>query len=315
MSVVDADGVTASSDQSKLPFGNTVHPLTAAGAITPILPPDDPSIKVTKRVGPPVLGRGYLEAIDDAEIERVASEQSTRSDSIHGRVNHVIYQSETSADPDYHQHKKGDSVIGRFGLKARIATLDDFTADAMQGDMGITSPLRLVEIANPDGLTDDMKPGVDVTLESVSKRANYMRLIAIPRRPSFDEAGANLFAQVKCAVCHVPTMRTRADYPLAPIAGIDAPVFTDILLHDMGDALADGTAGIDGEATSRDWRTAPLIGLRFNRAFLHDGRSTELRDAILQHDSPGSEASESVKLFLALPAAQQTLLLELVSSL
>src|SRR5262249_52943988 len=160
-----------------------------------------------------------------------------------------------------------------------IATLDEFTADALQGDMGITSPLRPIEFANPDGLTDDLKPGVDVTAESVNARATYMRLIAIPRRTGLADAAKELFDEVKCSACHVPSLKTRADYPLPLLAGIDAPIFTDLLLHDMGDELADGM--VDGEAASRDWRTSPLIGLRFNKTFLHDGRAHSIEEAIL----------------------------------
>src|SRR4030095_2977307 len=133
----------------------------------------------------------------------------------------------------------------------------DFTGDALQGDMGITSPLRPNELPNPDGLTDDAKAGIDVPLESVQQRADYMGMIAIPRRESLPQRGAALFAQAKCDACHVPALKTRADYPIAALAGIDAPVFTDFLLHDMGDALADGVSGPDGEAGPRDWRSAP----------------------------------------------------------
>lgn len=315
MSVVEADGVTASIDQSKLPFGNTVHPLLAGGGKTPILPPvNDPSIKISVRVGPPVLGRGYMEAILDSEIERVAAEQATRPDAIHGRVNRVVYASDPNPDTRYHTFAKGQIVIGRFGLKARVATLDDFTADALQGDMGITSPLRPTEITNPDGLTDDKKPGVDVAIESVNQRAEYLRRIAIPRRPSADstKAASAIFTQAKCAVCHAPTLKTRPDYPIALLANIDAPIYSDMLLHDLGDALADGTANIDGQAKSHDWRTAPLIGLRFNKTLMHDGRVTNVRDAILAH---GGEATESVSLFQALSPADQAVLLDFVGAL
>ena len=313
MVVVEADGVTTAADQSKLPFGHTVHPLTAAGATTPILPPDDPSVKVTLRVGPPILGRGYLEAIDDASILAREAEQSLRSDLIHGRVNHVVYSSEPNPDPTFNAHKKGDMVIGRFGTKARIATLDEFTADALQGDMGVTSPLRPDEILNPDGLTDDLKQGVDVTADSVNKRAMYVRLTAIPGRKGLTDAGQALFAQAKCDVCHAPSMKTSADYPIAVLAGIDAPVYTDMLLHDMGDALADGM--IDGEAQSRDWRTAPLLGLRFNKTFLHDGRAHTVEEAISLHAGEGSEAAESVAIYKGLSAGDHDALLAFVSAL
>jgi CxxC motif-containing protein (DUF1111 family) len=105
-------------------------------------------------------------------------------------------------------------------------------------------------------------------------------------------------------------MRTRRDYPISILADIDAPIFTDLLIHDMGDALADGV--IDGEATSRDWRTAPLIGLRFNHTFLHDGRATTLEEAIRLH---AGEAAESAAIFDQLSPADHAALLAFVSAL
>jgi CxxC motif-containing protein (DUF1111 family) len=318
MSVVEADGVTPAADQSKLDYGHTVHPLAAGGGITPILPPaGDPTVKVTARVGPPVIGRGYLEAILDSEIERMAQEQAARSDAIHGRVNHVTYASEANVDQRFHTHQKGDSVIGRFGLKARVATLDDFAADAFQGDMGITSPLRPTEIQNPDALTDDEKPGPDVTYESLNSRAMYLRLLAIPPRYPTD-AGRKLFADTLCSACHVESLRTRDDYPIMDLADIDAPVYSDLLLHRMGNDLADGlpaSPSIDGEADSFDWRTAPLIGLRFNRTFLHDGRATSIEQAIEMHRASGSEANEAVDRFDALSTDDRQLLVDFVEGL
>lgn len=314
MVVVETDGVTPAADQSKLPYGHTVHPLMAAGETTPILPPaNDPSVKVTIRLGPPILGRGYLEAVLDSEIERVAAAQAQRTDGIHGRVNHVAYSAQPNSDTSYHTHQPGDPVIGRFGLKARIATVDEFTADALQGDMGITSPLRPAEIGNPDGLTDDLKPGVDVTMDSVNKRAVYVRMTAIPARAKVDARGAALFDQVQCSGCHVATLHTRADYPLAPLADVDAPIYSDLLLHDMGDARADGVA--EGEATGRDWRTAPLIGLRFNRVLMHDGIASTVEDAVQAHAGNGSEANGSVDAFDALNAADRAALIKFVESL
>jgi len=314
MVVVEADGITPAADQSKLPYGHTVHPLMAAGETTPIVPPaDDPTVKVTVRLGPPILGRGYLEAVLDSEIERVAAAQAQRSDGIHGRINHVAYSAQPNSDTSYHSHQPGDPVIGRFGLKARIAAVDEFTADALQGDMGITSPLRPTEIGNPDGLTDDLKPGVDITMESVNKRAIYVRMTAIPGRAKVDARGAALFDQVQCSGCHVATLHTRADYPLAPLADIDAPVYTDMLLHDMGDDRADGVA--EGEATGRDWRTAPLIGLRFNRVLMHDGIAGDVEEAIHAHSSNGSEANGSVAAFETLGATERELLIKFVESL
>lgn len=317
MSVVDADGVTAAADQSRLVFGHTVHPLLVAPAKTPIEPPtDDPSVRVSTRVGPPVLGRGYMEAVDDREIERVAAEQAAAGGGIQGRINRVAYASESNPDTRFSSYQKGEIVIGRFGLKARVPTLDDFTADALNGDMGITSPLRPTEFANPDGLVDDLKPGVDVTADSVNGRAMYMRLLAIPKRASGHDAGAALFERVGCSTCHVPTLHTRADYPIAALADIDAPIYTDLLLHDMGVALADGMAdGVDGQAHSRDVRTAPLIGLRFSRTFLHDGRALSIEDALTQHRSEGSEANSVIDSFSSLAPDERGQLIDFVSSL
>lgn len=318
MVLLENDGVTIAADQSPLTFGHTVRPYVAGGASTPLLPPESGALagrlKLSTRAGVPVFGRGYIEAVADSEIERVAAEQARRGDGITGRVSRVVYASEANPDQRYHQHKKGDAgLIGRFGLKARIVTLDDFAADAAQGDMSITSPLRPAELPNPDGLTDDRRPGVDVSADTINELADYMRLIEIPRREAPSQRGVELFAEAQCAACHVPSLRTRADYPIAALAGIDAPVFTDLLLHDMGDELADGLA--EGGATARQWRTAPLIGLRHLRGLLHDGRAKTVEDAVLKHDGRGSEAAGSVARFRALPDADRAELLRYVGSL
>jgi CxxC motif-containing protein (DUF1111 family) len=312
MAIIDPDG-RPSDDQSRLAFGHTVRPQVAAGATKPILPPSDPDVKTTTRIGPSVLGRGYLEAVDDSEIERVAAEQNERLDSIGGRVNRVVYTSEPNTDTTFGAPMKGDVLIGRFGLKARIATLDDFTADALQGDMGITNPLRPLELPNPEGLTDDAKPGVDIDADFVNAIANYLRLIAIPARRGLTEQGRQLFERAQCGVCHVPSLRTRADYPIAQLRAIDAPIYSDLLLHDMGRELADGIA--DGEANWREWRTAPLIGLRFTRTYLHDGRAASIEEAIQQHAGSGSEAGGSIQLFNGLSDTERRALITFVSAL
>ena len=116
-------------------------------------------------------------------------------------------------------------------------------------------------------------------------------------------------------MCHAPSLKTRPDYPLAVLAGIDAPIYSDVLLHDMGDSLADGVAKIDGEATSRDWRTTPLIGLRFDKELMHDGRAKTVGDAIRAHAGPGSEANESVQIFDSMSPADQKALLDFVGAL
>jgi CxxC motif-containing protein (DUF1111 family) len=227
MAVVGADGFTTAADQSELAFGHTIRQGLAAGAVTPITPPDDPNVKVTIRIGPPVLGRGYLEAVADSELTRVTAAQAAAGGPIHGVVAKAIFTSVPNPDTSFGVFATGQTVVGRFGLKARIATLDDFTADAFQGDMGLTTPMRPTELPNPDGLTDDQRAGVDLDQAHIDEIAFYMRRIAIPKRVGVTDQGAALFAQIQCATCHVPTMHTRADYPISVIADIDAPIFTD----------------------------------------------------------------------------------------
>src|SRR5207244_11004294 len=98
-------------------------------------------------------------------------------------------------------------------------------------------------------------------------------------------AGAAPCAAADCSVCHVPGMKTRPDFPGVQLADISAPIYSDLLLHDMGEELADRQT--DEGAGPRDWRTAPLIALRFQSAFLHDGRAATVEVAILKHASPG----------------------------
>ncbi|WP_437760139.1 di-heme oxidoredictase family protein [Sorangium sp. So ce1389] len=314
MVLVEADGLTPAVDQAGLPYGHTMRPYGVAGATTLSLPGTDVTIKLSQRLGPPVFGRGYMEAVDDAEIERVAAEQAARGDAIRGRINRVVFHSKKNGDETFHTFAEGDeNLIGRFGFKARVATLDDFTADAYQGDMGITSPLRPHELPNPDGLTDDAKPGEDVVLDTVNAVADYMRLLEIPRRAPADARGEALFEEADCAVCHVPSLRTRADYPIEQLADIDAPVYTDFLLHDLGPDLADGLA--DESASSVSWRTAPLIGMRHSTAYLHDGRARTIEQAILLHDGEGSEAAASVAAFRALSREDRQALIDFVRSL
>ncbi|WP_434047996.1 MULTISPECIES: di-heme oxidoredictase family protein [Sorangium] len=314
MVLVEADGVTPATDQAALPYGNTMRPYGVGGATILSRPEGTLTLKLSQRLGPPVFGRGYMEAVDDAEIERVAADQAARGDAVRGRINRVVFHSKKNADEAFHAFAEGDeNLIGRFGFKARVATLDDFTADAYQGDMGITSPLRPHELPNPDGLTDDAKPGEDVDLDTVNAVADYMRLLEIPRRAPADPRGEALFAEADCAACHVPSLRTRADYPIAQLADIDAPVYTDFLLHDLGPDLADGLA--DESASSTAWRTAPLIGMRHSTSYLHDGRARTIEQAILLHDGPGSEAADSVAAFRALTREDREALIDFVRSL
>ena len=158
MVLVDGDGATL-PDQSALPYGHTVRPQIAAGASDAIVARDadgagDQPARRPGGVRRAATSRRSL----DSEIERVEAEQAARTAAISAAASTaspyaVARPTRTRAST---RISPGDAgLIGRFGLKARIATLDDFTADAFQGDMGITSPLRPEELPNPDGLADD----------------------------------------------------------------------------------------------------------------------------------------------------------------
>jgi CxxC motif-containing protein (DUF1111 family) len=308
MALVGDDGVTPLEDQSALTYGHTIREGMTAGATTPITAPDN--AKVTVRVGPPVLGRGYIEAVDDAELVRLEAEQAARGDGIHGKINRVLYASVPNPDPTFGTFTTGAEVIGKFGVKARVGMLDDFTADAFQGDMGMTTPMRPTELPNPDGLVDDEREGVDLPIDRVDRVAFYLRRIAIPKRVGLTERGTQLFDRTGCATCHAPTMHTRRDYPIPQLADIDAPIYTDLLLHDLGTSLADGNT--DGTASSGQWRTSPLIGLRFMKTFMHDGRAHSVEDAILAHDGEARAAADS---FRALSDVDRSDLLKFVEAL
>jgi CxxC motif-containing protein (DUF1111 family) len=322
VAVVQDGGQPSPLEATLLPFGNTLRQRLEAGATTPLGPPAPPdgvgapTVRRSARLGPAIFGRGYLEAVLDSEIERMEAEQAQRSDAIHGRIHRVTFVSETNPTQQVHAFAQGQGgLIGRFGVKARLATLDDFVAEAYQGDMGLTSPLRPNELGNADGRTDDRKPGIDVAASVVNTVADYVRAVNIPdRRFSSNPARARtLFAQTLCGVCHVPTLKSRPDYPVRALAGGELPIFTDLLLHDLGVGLDDGVR--EGQATGRLWRTAPLMGLRHLQRFLHDGRATTVEQAILAHDSAGSEASGSVAAYRALSPEDRALLLDYVGGL
>jgi CxxC motif-containing protein (DUF1111 family) len=312
MVLVDDDGAPL-ADQSALPFGNTVRPQTVGDLTQGITVPDDgKKLLVSTRMPAAVFGRGYMEAVTDDEILRIEAEQAERDDGISGRINWVTYTSNRNTESRFTAHDKGQRLIGRFGLKARVASLDDFTADAMQGDMGMTSDMRPDELPNPAGDTDDV-PGVDLAPEPINLIADYMRTLRIPNRKPADAEGAKLFEQAQCGACHTPTLHTDPAYPVQLLADIDAPIYTDMLLHDMGPGFSDGLS--DQSATPTEWRTAPLLGMRFMRKYLHDGRAATVEEAIELHGGEGSEAAGSVKRFHALDDKRRAQLLAFVSGL
>jgi len=294
------------------PYGHTVRPYTTTDAALPVLAPEGAT--TSRRIGPAVYGRGAMEAVDASALFALAEAQANAPGPVKGVVARVTWRSQENDDPRFPTYAEGTpDLVGRFGLKARVATLDDFAADALQGDMGLTSPMRPVELPNPAGITDDDLPGVDVSSEDVNLLADYVRLLRIPPRIDVDEGGLALLDSTGCTACHVRALPTREDYPFAVLRAVDVEIFSDLLLHDMGEALADGL--VDEQAGPRQWRTAPLIGLRYFRNYLHDGRAATLDDAVRAHDAPDSEARDAAAAYAALTDDDRALLLDTLARL
>jgi CxxC motif-containing protein (DUF1111 family) len=237
-----------------------------------------------------VFGLGLLEAIDESTLLDLAS-RSPRGSPVSGRPNYVW--------DAVHQERR----IGRFGWKANQPSVLQQTAAAYLGDMGVTSSLfpseNSPEPDHSDGLADD--PEVD--LETLEATAFYMQTLAVPAPRGLDDAvvrhGKRLFAAVGCADCHVPQLRTGDLEGIPEVSRQTFFPYTDLLLHDMGEALADHRP--DYDASGREWRTPPLWGIGLSKTvtghtnYLHDGRARDVMEAILWHGGEAEFARERVR--------------------
>jgi CxxC motif-containing protein (DUF1111 family) len=264
---------------------------------------------ISLRVAPPVIGAGLLDAVPEAQMLEIASAQKAAG--FNGRPNYV-WDAEKQA-----------RAIGRFGWKANQPTLRQQTAAAYLGDMGVTTVLFTADNCPSVQKACRNRPGGTVpeqTYRPFDEIVFYMQSLGVPaqRRTVAAEVvhGERVFAQAQCAVCHVPALRT-GDYAAMPrLAKQVIRPYTDLLLHDMGDGLADGRP--DFEAGGRDWRTAPLWGLGLgatvngNTGLLHDGRARTLEEAVLWH---GGEAAGSREAFRRLPRADREALVAFLQSI
>ena len=255
---------------------------------------------IAGRRAPSLLGVGLFAHIPDAAILALADPEDSDGDGISGRVNYV-------ADGD------GVRSVGRFGWKASQPTLPDQIAQAFSIDMGLSSPRR----ANPSGDCTEQQlhclnapNGADARTGDAEITSRMMDLLeaflgSLPpprqaRELSLD--GVTLFENTGCTACHTPSLGA-------------ATIFSDLLLHDMGDGLADNIA--EGSASGREWRTAPLWGLGARLAgdhgyLLHDGRTNQLSTAIKWHDGEARYAKEK---FLALNEGDKARLLRFLGNL
>jgi CxxC motif-containing protein (DUF1111 family) len=262
------------------------------------------------RMSPGVFGLGLLAAVPDGELMALADPEDKNRDGVRGRVNHV-WNTETAR-----------REIGRFGLKANQPTLRQQVAAALIGDMGITSTLFIEQncTASEEACTRaSSSRNPEIADDDLATLVSYVEAIAPPAQRAGDSVsrqGEQLFRQIGCASCHVPSLTTGANGPLPQAANRTIHPYTDLLLHDMGEGLADGRP--DYEASGRDWRTAPLWGIGLagtvldKPTYLHDGRARTLAEAILWH---GGEAARARDAFAALNAANRNAILVFLNSL
>jgi CxxC motif-containing protein (DUF1111 family) len=278
-------------------------------------------ILVSPRIAPAMVGLGLLEAVPEQTILAIAREQEKLG--VSGKPNYVWNQENSSM------------VLGRFGWKAGQPNLRQQTAAAFLNDIGATThffpeencpdaQLQCLDVPSASkcggqgGCTGNYRP--EVVPSRLSNITLYLQTLAVPARRDVSDAkvkrGEQLFSQANCNACHVPELRTAAKTAIPAAADLTIRPYTDLLLHDMGEGLADGRP--EFLADGREWRTAPLWGIGLVRDvnghsdLLHDGRARNVTEAILWH---GGEAEQSREAFRVLPGTDRDALVKFVNSL
>jgi CxxC motif-containing protein (DUF1111 family) len=259
------------------------------------------------RVAPAVFGLGLLEAVPEEEIRAMAYRRERRHNRISGRPNYVW------------DERRRRRVIGRFGWKANAPNLVQQTAGAYNGDMGVTSTLFPAESCEGQYPDCALHPA-EVDDEVVTAVAFYTRTLGVPARRNLDDPqarqGERLFYASGCDGCHAPTLRTGVLRGVPEVSNQVIHPYTDLLLHDMGPALADGRP--DFLASGSEWRTPPLWGIGLvskvngHTNFLHDGRARSLLEAVLWH---GGEAKAARDRVLRLSVPERNALVVFLESL
>lgn len=266
------------------------------------------------RVAPPMIGLGLLALIDEADILNNEDMNDTNQDGISGKANRV------------QDHLTQQIALGRFGWKAGQPTLRQQAAGAFLGDMGLTSEIFSTEncllhqddcLASPNGNGDSTEDyDFEVDTDVLDFIELYSHNLAVPaRRNAYAEIvqqGKALFMNAGCASCHVERYQTVTSSEHPELSAQTIFPYTDLLLHDMGDDLADFTIDnssvsdtvlVEYQANAREWRTPPLWGLGLTHAvdpeatFLHDGRAQTIMEAVLWHGGEASAAKNTVLTF------------------
>lgn len=278
--------------------------------------PLHPETLTSPRLAPPLVGMGLIDAIEEADLLKQADPEDANRDGISGRVNRVW------------DRKLGKTVTGRFGFKAGSPTLLQQSAAAFLNDIGITNSFYPVEnctprqkacLQSPTG-ADPAHDGLEIPDNRLLPTADFVRFLGVPARRHLNNPataqGKQLFSELGCSGCHTPSYVTGEVEGLPELSRQQIWPYSDFLLHDMGEGLADHRS--EFEADGREWRTPPLWGVGYNSLvtgrshFLHDGRAHTIEEAILWH---GGEAAVAQQRFTQLTKAQREALLLFVDSL
>ncbi|HHF3060418.1 di-heme oxidoredictase family protein [Vibrio diabolicus] len=270
-----------------------------------------PDTEFSARVAPPMIGLGLLESIPDETLLAWADAQDANKDGISGKVNKVW------------DIEKDDFSIGRFGWKAGQPTLMQQNAAAFNGDVGLTSHLFPNEnCTSKQSICDDMPNGgkPEVSENILDFVEFYSQHLAVPIRRNMNDPsvklGQKIFAASGCESCHKTSVKTAKRPELPALSEQLIHPYTDMLLHDMGEGLADNRP--EYLANGREWRTAPLWGIGYTEEvnghtyFLHDGRARNLMEAVLWH---GGEAETAKQNVLALNKKERDALIAFLNSL
>jgi CxxC motif-containing protein (DUF1111 family) len=232
---------------------------------------------VAHRRTPPLFGLGLVDAIPDDALRALAAQQARATPDTAGTLSVVS------------DKRTGAPAVGRFGWKAQVVSLFEFSGDAYLNEMGITNPMFPDENC-PQGdcaaLAFNPAPDLNDDGGDVLRFTDFMRMLAPPPRGPLTpdvHAGESVARATGCFDCHVPALRS-GPADIGALAHRQLWAYSDFLLHDMG-ALGDGL--VQGIATGRQIRTAPLWGLRGQAALLHDGRAQTIAEAVQAHDGQG----------------------------
>ncbi len=245
---------------------------------------------LSARMAPPVFGRGLLEAIPESDILALSDPTDVNRDGISGRPNYV------------YNFRTGQRELGRFGLKANNPDLLQQTAGAYNEDMGVTNPYFPQESVSGQPQHDGRNDDPEILQETLDITTFYLQTLAVPARRNWDDPqalrGEALFESTGCANCHTTTFKT-GNHSISSLSDQTIHPYTDLLLHDMGEALTDNRP--DYEADGREWKTTPLWGIGLTETvsgvptYLHDGRARTLLEAIMFHGGEAEQSREAVR--------------------